>query len=677
MHPTTQNIPHFFKLLLRLGLCLFLFSTASFSWGQTDIPQQLESIEEENVETIQWAEALDYYQSHPLDLNRAEQEEFLALGLLSEREINLLLEHRKTYGFFVEEDELLVFFSPEKVAVLKPFICVRPIGVGLEAYPLSLATFQKGQHHVMLRTERNLEPQQGFLEPDSTSKAFVGSPFKTYLRYSYQLANRLGFGFTMEKDAGERGVDYLSGHVHWRPRGIVQDVMLGDYGLNLGQGLVAWTGFRMGKSPWAMNVDSKGIPVYAYRSAEENRFFRGGALRLKHRGWEMLAWVSHKKRDATVVGDSVLAVSSFRTSGLHRTQSELAGKDALQETVWGGRLAKEFHRFRLGTQVLQSRLDKALERSEQPYNHFLFEGKVLTNGSVDYRWIGRKWEAFGEFGYSSNGGTAVLNGLKFYSDSRISFNLLGRSISPDYTSFYGRAFTERSSPNNEQGLYLGMTWQPKPFWEFNFYVDHYQHLWLKSDAKAPSDGREYFGQLSYCPREQLSMYWRVKWEEKSLSDSDADGPVVGLVDERLLRLRYHLQYQVSRYVSLNTRLAYSNVRREEENQQGFLLYQDIRWQVPRFPLKFTTRVAYFDTESYQTGFYSYEHDVQYAFSVPVYYQQGMRFYLVARYKPKPWFVLWLKYARTAYAGVESMGSGTDEIQGAKRTNVKAQLEILF
>ena len=44
------------------------------------------------------------------------------------------------------------------------------------------------------------------------------------------------------------------------------------------------------------------------------------------------------------------------------------------------------------------------------------------------------------------------------------------------------------------------------------------------------------------------------------------------------------------------------------------------------------RGAYYKTSSFKTAIYAYEHDVLYSFSFPAYYGQGVRQYMVLRYK---------------------------------------------
>ena len=59
--------------------------------------------------------------------------------------------------------------------------------------------------------------------------------------------NHLLAGIQMEKDAGERGVDYVSGYVMLKDMGFVKRAIVGNYRLSFGQGLAVNTSMKYGK----------------------------------------------------------------------------------------------------------------------------------------------------------------------------------------------------------------------------------------------------------------------------------------------------------------------------------------------------------------------------------------------------------------------------------------------
>ena len=101
------------------------------------------------------------------------------------------------------------------------------------------------------------------------------------------------------------------------------------------------------------------------------------------------------------------------------------------------------------------------------------------------------------------------------------------------------------------------------------------------------------------------------------------------------------------------------------------MYQDLVLALKRPQLSLYLRVAYFDTDSYDERLYAYENDVYYAFTVGSYYYQGLRAYLMLRYKIQN-LSIWLRVSRTHYLNKETISSGLTEIDKPHKTEVKVQ-----
>jgi hypothetical protein len=91
----------------------------------------------------------------------------------------------------------------------------------------------------------------------------------------------------------------------------------------------------------------------------------------------------------------------------------------------------------------------------------------------------------------------------------------------------------------------------------------------------------------------------------------------------------------------------------------------------------TARFAIFDTDGYNSRIYAYENDVLYSFSIPAYYSQGTRFYIIGKYSIGKKVDLWLRYAQTYFTNTTSIGSGLDLINGPTRSDIRAQIRLRF
>jgi hypothetical protein len=106
---------------------------------------------------------------------------------------------------------------------------------------------------------------------------------------------------------------------------------LGDFSVNLGQGLTEWQSLAFNKGSELTNVKRQSDVLRPYNSAGEIEFDRGAGITLQKDNWEMTGFASYRKLDATLVPTELNSdefVSSLRTSGYHRTKSEAEGKNA-------------------------------------------------------------------------------------------------------------------------------------------------------------------------------------------------------------------------------------------------------------------------------------------------------------------------------------------------------------
>jgi hypothetical protein len=143
-------------------------------------------------------------------------------------------------------------------------------------------------------------------------------------------------------------------------------------------------------------------------------------------------------------------------------------------------------------------------------------------------------------------------------------------------------------------------------------------------------------------------------------------------------------YRIEISYSINDRFSLRNraemVRYQKGNstyELGFLNYQDIIYKPLSSRLSGNIRFGIFDTESFNSRIYAYENDVLYSYSVPAYQGKGVRFYVNGRYTFFRGFDLWLRYSLTSYYDQKSVGSGYDQIDGNKRSDVRLQIRFQF
>jgi hypothetical protein len=104
-----------------------------------------------------------------------------------------------------------------------------------------------------------------------------------------------------------------------------------------------------------------------------------------------------------------------------------------------------------------------------------------------------------------------------------------------------------------------------------------------------------------------------------------------------------------------------------------MMYADASYKPFGKPISLNMRLLYYETDSYDSRIYTYENDVLYSFSIPAFYGKGFRYYLNLNYDVSKKITTWFRLAQTVYSNQTIIGSGLDEIQGNKKTEVKFQV----
>jgi len=703
-----QSYPVYRKHLLIFVICLsWLLPAGAQTPDSTYLPppEVIEFIEDylQNIEgdgdfdfNVLFEE-LAFYQENPIDLNRATERDLLELRLLSDVQIVNLISYRQQAGPLLAVYELQVIpgFDMPTIRRILPYVAV---GTSLDDYQVPLGRMlTEGKNEFFVRWQRILEKQRGYRTPeDPEANRYLGDPNRLYVRYRHTYSNKLSYGITAEKDRGEeffsgsntQGFDYYSAHLFLRDnKEWLPALALGDYNISLGQGLILFSGFGGGKSSFATNVKRSGRTLLPYASVNEALFMRGAGISVAPTDQlEITGFASFRKRDGnldavdtTFLGERLIqSITSFNESGLHRTQAEIADEGAVSQFNTGGAIVWKGPSWRLGLNTLYTRLDRPLVRNVRPYNRFYFDGDQLWNTSLDYSYIFRNFNFFGETAYSDNGALAAMNGLLIGLDRRIDLAIVYRNYARDYQALNASAFAETSGTRNEEGIYLGMAVRPGKGWTVTGYFDQWRHPWLRFNLDSPSYGREYRTRITYEIRRALRIYLEARHETKFINAPDNETAFNQPIPRELFQTRLHIARNISKALELRTRIDWGYFDNQvAERQTGFSILQDVLYRPLGSPLSFTARYALYQTDGYDIRFYHYENNLLNTFSIPAYYNRGSRFYLNVRYRPVQAFTLEGRIAQTFWTNQETIGSGLDEINGPVRTEVALQVKYQF
>lgn len=692
-----MNLRNTYRLFICVHLCVFVSQQKSFSQVNDTIGIENDILESvvENESSVEsgledYEENIEALLKNPLNINTASYLELIQSGLFTDVQCRNLLQHINSYGTLLNIYELQTIpgFDISDINNIRYFITTGKNAN--EEIPFYKQLYE-GKYQYFVRLSKTLNEQEGYSGDTSVTSPYLGNNLRVYTRLKYNYNNQLMYGITAEKDPGEelfgesqpQGFDYYSFHFLKRSKGFLNTIALGDYEVNIGQGLIFWSGFGYGKSVYPVAVRRTSRVLDSYSSVDENRFLRGAAVTLGNKNIFITPFISYKNIDANVslydsVDAEVLEVSSLQTSGLHRTETELADKDAIQQTIAGIDISYYKEQFHLGASAVYYHFNTELNKELNPYQYFDFENNQLLNASIHYNYLWRNILFYGETAASDNKKIGTLNGLIIPVDKTVDIAVVHRYYDKAFQTLYANAFADASTPSNESGTYFGIEVKPTKPWKISGYVDVYKHPWLEFLADGPSYGTDVLGELNFKPAKNFETYLRFKNEisDANLStEFSEDLPHDILVDRTKSNFRWNLVYKINSSFTVQSRIEYALFEEAttDVQEKGYLLYQDLKYHPLGVPVSFSARFALFNTDSYDARIYVYENDVLYAYSIVALYGRGTRNYITLEYSPFKWLDIWLRYARTFYTD-EEITSNAD-IQGPAKSDGRIQFRL--
>jgi hypothetical protein len=604
---------------------------------------------EGNAETL--FSDLEALRRNKIPVNLATEEQLLELPLLSAADAARIIDSRRQRGPIGSASGLEAVIGADAARRLAPYL----------SYELP-------------REEKKKE-SRGRLKGSVTGRAFWESPPRAgiesgkYAGENLRIYSRVqavtphfGVHLLQESDIGEPQFDdFLSFNVHAETIGILSRAVIGDYRLSFGQGLVFGQGRYFSKGSDAID----GVLLFApalrpYTSAGENYFLQGAAVTLSPEPFEVTAFTSSNKLDASIDGG---AVTSILTSGYHRTTTEIDKKDTLTERVNGVNLRYHYRTGELnagiGATLAEYRYDLPLKSLDGK------RGGQL--GSLEASAVYHHAQVFGEAAFDRNADAlSWIFGVQADLAKGVTGVAAMREYAVGYSSPFAGAFAERGDGSNEEGFYLGL--KARVSKNLNLATSYDIFRFPELDPKyyaLPSSGHDSRFYVTW--KQNRWMTWdgmyqhKEKEETKKQLDPDTFLQYYKPVPKTTNRVQLGLAAQCSSSITLKSRAAFKSIRSQfvtgTESEDGWLLYQQLNWKSG--PITMKTRLARFDTDSYEAGLYAYEDDLPLVFTLNNYYGRGKAWFIMLDVAPAHDFSLTAKYEITWYNDRDAYGSGND------------------
>jgi len=431
--------------------------------------------------------------------------------------------------------------------------------------------------------------------------------------YCYDWYGRINLRLAAEKDAFEpcgKG-NFYSYHLMLSDVPVakalaVEKLILGRYNLQFGQGLTLWTGLApfnmLGATPLRF-----GNGVRPASTFYEEGYQQGAALtlRLMHK-WHLSAFAS-KSHGTALLGSH----AEFQTDNLSA-----------------------------GFTLTHTALDDSLKPTDRIYNTNYFRGDRLTNIGIDLAWQWHRLIFYGEATMDDSTHMAAIGGAKLMIDSRNMLGISYRHYDVRHHNLFAQPYAIGEARNEN-----GWTFDARCRLPFRLdallSVDLHSFPSLRYASYRPSNGAWLRAQLSRELGHHVTASLRYAWRRKERNIPNIDSTSYLWEETVRKQLQAEIRTTIGRW-QLITKGALSQFDREAgDAQHGWILSQQARYT--QGPLQATAGATIFNVDGYYARIYLSESNLQYSFSMPMYYGSGLRTFVVLRYHLTDGLVLAAKY----------------------------------
>lgn len=559
-------------------------------------------LESGDVDYEDLQERLTGIAEQPINLNRATYDDLSQLGFLTDKQIDdiLLYVYRHPMDSLYEL-QLIGSLKDYEVRNLLPFVCAGPV----EKDSVSLRdVFRYARHELTARVDGR------YMEDPRSDKQ--NDPVYTQLRYRFRYKDKVRLGLTVRRPTGASVRDMLyGGYFRLKDIGVLHTFVAGNYQASFGQGLVAASPYRFGKSMYVLNAASSSEGL-RYHSSASFEALRGAGATVRIGQWDVSGWYSFLQPNDTLRHHLIGVNTTYRRGNLKIGVT-------ITENIYSDSVRYYF--------------------ANAAYNQNYFRGTNQFVGGLNFRYRIGIADLFGEAAATQNvkkWGYGVITGARLNPVSGLGLILLYRYYSPCFDNTQGYAFSETSRLNDENGLYAGVDVSLLHHWRFAWYGDLFRFEGAKYGISyAPSWGYDTMGDIEYLPGSDYRTDIRLRARQKG--------------DKANYSLRFGFTWEQGNWRTV-TRAEGSMARtRNDKPTYGYCLTQDVMYNLPGAPVTLQLRLQGFRATEWDNRIYCYENDVLYAFSIPALYGVGGQAYLNMRWQIIPQLGLYLRVSEKVYA----------------------------
>lgn len=171
----------------------------------------------------------------------------------------------------------------------------------------------------------------------------------------------------------------------------------------------------------------------------------------------------------------------------------------------------------------------------------------------------------------------------------------------------------------------------------------------------------------------MLIKYSYKNKAKNYTSADEKKYVLPYIRQRL---HYQLSYKPCEKFWLKTATEYVHTAYKfGSSSNGGFINGALGTSLSFVPVQILCSGAWFRTQSYDSRVYMYEPGLLYAFSIPSFYGRGSRWSVNLKYSYKNRLIIQGKWGLTYYKDRDRISSGTEEIQGNRKSDIQLQLKV--
>ena len=608
----------------------------------------------------------------PININTATREELMQLPFLTFEQIEDIHAYIYMHGPMLTLGELQLTGSLdfETRRLLRFFVYAGDLPPGKEKLnPADI--FKYGHHEAVTRMDIPLYRRDGFRYHSAEelerypNRAYLGNRLSHSLRYSFNWCNRIRFGLTADKDAGEpfmgrnrAGYDFWSPYLCMKDLGPLKELVLGKFKAQMGLGLLLGGGFSTGKNMALSSLERTTPGIRPHASTQEYGYLSGIGVALGRNRITYSILAAFTPLDATIKGDTL--IGSLKEDGYHRTELEWSKKHNTSLKTLAVNLRYSYRGLRYGGTLLAEKLSLPYKGHDR-----------FTGFSADCSLHRARYAMAAELSVL-NGKVAFLASQTYRWTDNWTVNSVFRSYSPGYLSLHSNGMAE-GSVQNETGILTGITHTTRAL-KLSGYMDLFMHPDAKYGVSAPSNGMDLRLEADLRAGLRDNLYATVRFKSKQ-KDCRYTGQL-----EYCMTGRYRLRWtHICRSgAELNTQFYFSRYDFiAEPISDGWALTQSYSRSLMDGCLDVSLFWAAFRTDSYDSRVSVYESGLRYTYNFISLYGKGIRAAATIRYRFTDRIQLNLKAGGTYYLDWDEISSAQQRISSCHKEDISVQFIAKF